>query len=334
MTDFLERLAARSQGSAVLVRPRPLATFEPSSEPFQEIWAEREAGSARTETRIAAASPIERSMPPPAVEAPPPRPGAIPPAAVVRGSRAANPVAGPASGTTPVSPLVPASVRAPSVARAEVIAPPAALDLAPASAPSIASPIAPAPAAPSVLAAPAIAAPAPAAVQRRSDRPMPTDIVESPVETRAAGTNERTVAARAAAPAAAARGTIAAVRGWAEAPPLEPGPPTREAEPPLPSSSPSFVPIPVRAEESPAPTPAAPDRRETTSPSAAVTTWPAPPLPTSPTAGRTAVEPGGTVEIRIGRVEIHAAFPEPARAQAAREPAGPSLDAFLARRPR
>ncbi|MEA3066191.1 MAG: hypothetical protein QOJ27_2652, partial [Sphingomonadales bacterium] len=43
MSDFLDRMASRSQGAAPILHPRPLALFEGGPELLEEVHVEREA---------------------------------------------------------------------------------------------------------------------------------------------------------------------------------------------------------------------------------------------------------------------------------------------------
>lgn len=321
MSDFLDRMASRSQGVAPVLRPRLLSLYEGGPALFEEVHEEREAGvptgaapvrSVRrparpepAETRaVAQAGPLTESW----AEAPLER-LQRPPAPIRSGPAPDEPIPNP-------FPAVPGEAAAPAAERVATAAAPTAA--APISAAIVRRRAAEVAAGPADPGEPAPFAD-PAGAFRLDPDPEPF----------------RSATADAAAPA---RPQVATRRGDAGAGSVPPFAPAAPAAPVAAEGAPASADREAVAEIASTSRPAAPREaappviptravapgESRTTPALATPPGVVPPAPRAESAQAPA-----PVEIRIGRIDIHAAPPAvPAPPVAA---PGPSLDAFLAR---
>jgi hypothetical protein len=293
MSDFLDRMTARAQGQEAALRPRVPSRFEPLPDDSGRIVdAEREVAPAPPP--VLPAPPVHASMP-------------MPPA--------------PATPQQFETPIAPASADGP---RLPAPRPPAATPPAPAVSPSGGPAV--------ILRTASLAKPPPAipVVQRRSDQ------VAAPTQTRT--TNETGAASPPEQPASAPAANIdRPLRSLTAAESTAATPIPIDARPaPAPAATMALTPDP---DPSPEPTSVPIKDRDRASRAAEPMSAASVPLDTRPVqrpavpASKSPPEPAEAsapiIEIHIRSIEVHAA-PRPA-APAAR-PAGPSLDAFLARR--
>lgn len=315
MSDFLDRMASRSQGTASVLRPRPLSMYEGGPDLFEEVHEEREAAPASPSAPARAARRAAEPGPdrPPAGALPDriPEPWTEEARALARAQR--SPV------SSPPPPGPDEAVRNPFSAP---------LGEAPAPAPG---------------AAPRAAPPMSAATVRRRTAEAEADPADLGRAAPLAGSSEaprvdpdldelESATMRASAPV---RSEVVTRRS-------DPGAARIAPDSPLPADAPESAPASARGEAA-AELALASERAETRE--SGLRSVPARAVPpaesAAPTADSTRSDvrpfapraesaPGSApVEIRIGRIDIHAA--PPAAPAAPVEAPGPSLDAFLAR---